>query len=518
MSLMVRSLRARLQLWYGLVLTAAVVGFAVILYSRAEATMYEQIDANLIAAAEYLDAALRSLPMALLEVPSPAGRPVRDDKGMSDMKGPPPKGFGESKGRPDMKGPPEGKGRPKGPPPDGKARRQPERRLEDFGLPTNMNVTPNEPKRQYFGIWRADNTLVKIDGGRDSVTPEPPTEPPDHAVVFDRGDYREATRLGPMTTRILVGVPVQREHAALKAFAWRLTGIGIGVVGIGLFGGWLVSSRIVKPIANMAATAATISASNLSQRIDDSHVDTELAGLANVLNATFDRLQSSFDRQAQFTADASHELRTPLAVIRSHADWALNKPRSTDEYRDSITACRSAAERMTGLVDGLLTLARADAGFPGLRHESVNLMALAAREIELIRPLAAEKRIEIAAKLVPATAAGDSDALMRVIHNLLANAVQYSQPDASVLIRTETTGNQVILEVADTGIGIADAERPHVFDRFYRVDKARTRDAGGVGLGLAICREIIAAHGGTIECRPNGECGTVFAVTLPISS
>jgi two-component system OmpR family sensor kinase len=359
---------------------------------------------------------------------------------------------------------------------------------------------------------------VKADGGGDGVTPERPSEAPDSAVVVDRGDFREATRLGPMASQILVGVSVAREHAVLRAFAWRLWGIGLGVVGIGLFGGWLVSSRIVKPLANMSATAATISASNLSQRIDGSHVDTELSGLADVLNAAFDRLESAFDRQAQFTADASHELRTPLAVIRSHADWALNKPRSADEYRDSIGACRSAAERMTGLVDGLLTLARADAGFPGLRRESVDLLELATREVDLIRPLAAEKRITLSAKLGPAVTSGDPDALMRVIHNLLANAVQYSQADGSVLIRTESNGTHVTLEVADTGIGIAEAERPHVFDRFYRVDKARSREAGGVGLGLAICREIIAAHGGSIECRPNGECGTVFAVTLPTAS
>jgi heavy metal sensor kinase len=483
-----------------LVLTAAVVGFAVILYSRAKITTFEQIDANLIAAAEYLDAALRSLPLAILEAPPPPGKTYREDKGFPDFKG---------KGEP--KGPPEGKGRPKGLPP----RRPPERMLEEFGIPPAMNVTPNEPNRQYFGVWRADKTLVKADGGRDGVTPEPPDEPSGTAVVVDRGDYREATRLGPMVSRILVGVSVVHERAQLNAFALRLAGIAIGVVGIGLFGGWMVSSRIVKPIANMSATAATISASNLSQRIDDSHVDTELAGLAGVLNAAFDRLQSAFDRQAQFTADASHELRTPLAVIRSHADWALNKPRSTDEYRESLTACRSAAERMTGLVDGLLTLARADAGFPGLRRESVNLNDLAAKEIDLVRPLAAEKHISLTANLDEAETLGDPEALTRVIHNLLANAVQYCPQDGSVMVHTGKNGDGVKLEVADTGIGIADADRAHVFDRFYRVDKARSREAGGVGLGLAICREIITAHGGHIECRPNGIRGTVFEVTLP---
>lgn len=509
---MIKSLRARLQLWYGLVLTAAVVGFAAILYSRAQATTYEQIDANLIAAAEYLDAALRTLPVPLLEPPN--SRPPRDDFNQFDSKGPQLKGRPDIKGVMEGKGGPDGKGRPKGPPPFGMPRRLPDRRLEDFGLPATMNITPQEPNRQYYGIWRIDNSLLKADGGRDGETPEPPANPTDAAVVVDRGAYREAVRLGPLASRILVGVSVRQEHAQLKAFAWRLAGIAIGVVSIGLFGGWLVSSRVVRPIANMSATAASISASNLSQRIDDSHVDTELAGLAKVLNGTFERLQSAFDQQTQFTADASHELRTPLAVIRSHADWALNKPRSSDEYRESITACRSAAERMTGLVDGLLTLARADAGFPGLRREPVELQSLAQREVDMIRPLAAEKGIDLSAKLMPATVHGDPDALTRVIHNLLANAVQYCPPNGSVLICTQTDGDEVTLEVADTGIGIAEADRPHVFDRFYRVDKARSREAGGVGLGLAICREIIVAHNGRIACRPNGEQGTVFEVKL----
>lgn len=507
---MVRSLRGRLQLWYGLVLTAAVVGYAVILYSRAQVTMYEQIDANLIAAAEYLDAAMRTLPAPLFDVSS--GQPLRD--GASEMKGPPSKGA-------DGKGRPEGKGKMKGPPPgpDGRpAQRLPERRLEEFGLPATMNVTPNEPNRQYFGIWRSDQSLLKADGGRDGVTPSPPDEPTQNAIVADRGDFREASRLGPMASRILVGVSVKREHDQLRAFATRLAIIGIGVVGIGLFGGWLVSSRIVKPIANMSATAATISASNLSQRIDGSHVDTELAGLANVLNAAFDRLQSSFDRQAQFTADASHELRTPLAVIRSHADWALNKPRSVDEYRDSITACRTASERMTGLVDGLLTLARADAGFPGLRLEPIAFNDLVQSEVELIQPLAAEKWIALTIDLYPnpLITVGDSDALARVVHNLLANAVQYCETGDAVSVRTQRLDNCVSLVVADTGIGISAEDRQHIFDRFFRVDKARTREAGGVGLGLAICKEIITAHAGDISCHSNGERGTVFEVTLPL--
>ena len=142
------------------------------------------------------------------------------------------------------------------------------------------------------------------------------------------------------------------------------------MLAVGLAGGWLASARILRPVAAISATASAISATNLSERIDAAAVDRELADLAGVLNATFDRLEAAFERQARFTADASHELRTPLAVLRSQAQLALSRPRSAEEYRKSIEECLRAAERMTALVEGLLTLARADAGKLDLRQRA----------------------------------------------------------------------------------------------------------------------------------------------------
>ena len=162
--------------------------------------------------------------------------------------------------------------------------------------------------------------------------------------MIQRGEFREVTLHGPRNTTVLVGRSTRREEAEIRAMAWQLAGVGLGVLSFGLLGGWWISSRIFRPIAAMAATASKISATEMSGRIDSENADVELAELADVLNATFDRLQEAFERQAQFTADASHELRTPLAIIRSHAELALERPRPPEEYRRTLEACsRSVA-------------------------------------------------------------------------------------------------------------------------------------------------------------------------------
>src|SRR5262249_46143957 len=156
-------------------------------------------------------------------------------------------------------------------------------------------------------------------------------------------------------------------------------------------GGWLISARILRPVAAISATASAISATNLSQRLDPQAVDRELAELAGVLNAMFDRLEAAFERQARFTADASHELRRPLAVLRSHAELALSRPRSAEEYRQTLETCLRAEGRMTALVEGLLTLARADAGKLDLLRQPVDLRQVTEESVALFRPLAEGK-------------------------------------------------------------------------------------------------------------------------------
>jgi heavy metal sensor kinase len=338
---------------------------------------------------------------------------------------------------------------------------------------------------------------------------------PPQARRRQRGEYREIALGGPLGTRILVGQSLRQANAELRAFAWQLAGASAVVLAVGLAGGWLVSARILRPVAAIAATASAISETNLSERIDGATVDRELAGLADILNAMFARLEAAFERQVRFTADASHELRTPLAIIRSHAELALARPRTAEEYRDAVEACLRASTRMTALVEGLLTLARADAGKLDLSREPVDLKRLVTETVALLRPWAEAKGLRVEIDLAQAIVRGDADRLAQVVTNLMSNAVQYNRPGGAVRLRLGVADGWAVLSVEDTGRGIQEADRPHLFERFFRVDKARGRTSGGHGLGLAICKSIVQAHGGTIGFQTEWERGSTFWVRLP---
>jgi heavy metal sensor kinase len=312
-----------------------------------------------------------------------------------------------------------------------------------------------------------------------------------------------------------VGKPIDREQAALTAFAWQLGGVGFVVLAAGLVGGWMISNRILRPVAAITATASAISATNLSERLDTTTVDRELEELARVLNAMFDRLEAAFERQARFTADASHELRTPLAIIRTHAELALSRQRSSEEYRETIDACLRASGRMTDLVAGLLTLARADAGKLDVQRKSVDLKPVVEECVAQLLPLGQKKGIVLSADLEPAVVMGDSTQLGQVITNLVNNAIQFNRPGGTVKVQLNVMSGETILSVRDTGCGIPAEDRPHLFERFYRVDKARSRASGGNGLGLAICKSIVETHGGTIGFESTLDIGTTFWVRLP---
>jgi heavy metal sensor kinase len=502
---MTRSLRWRLQGWYAVVLLAVVGGFATLLYVQVRSSRLQEIDAALTADALYLDTNLRRFPLRDPDGPRPPDRPP-PERPPRDR---PPDEFGD--GPPDRFRP----DRP-GPPPPG-MRPNPERRIAELGLPPRTSPDGEHRGADFFAVWRPDGTLLKAVGLPEGVGPPllPEGSPPATVRLRWRGDFREATVLAPMATRVLVGRSVGREQAELSRFAWQLSAAGIAVLAVGMAGGWLASARILRPIASIASTASAISATNLSERIDPATVDRELEGLARVLNDTFDRLEGAFERQARFTADASHELRTPLAVLRSQAQLALSRPRSAEDYHKAIEECLRAAERMTALVDGLLTLARADAGKLDLRREPVDLKRVTADALAQLRPLAEGLGIALAAKLVPAEVRGDPTRLGQVVTNLVTNAVRYNRPGGQVRVHLLTTNGNAVLKVEDTGFGIPEADRPHVFERFYRVDKDRSRLSGGTGLGLAICKSIVEGHGGTIALTSVVDRGTTFEVRLP---
>jgi len=485
---MVRSIRVRLLVWYAVVLTGVVGGFAGLLYYEVRAARLAEVDAQLDAAAASLESALRLFPPFELTGEGPPPPPKKF--GPPPKKGPP----GWPPDHPDF-GPEFGPG----PGPKGPGREHLLASLDPPGRPAGM----------YFAVWRADGVAIKAVG-----TAEPPPTTTGRTVRVLRGGNRELVAPGPGGTTILVGRPADAVNRDLTAFAWQLAGTGAAVLLVGLAGGWLISRRIFRPIAAIADTASRISGDNLSERIDTKNVDRELADLARVLNATFRRLEAAFDRQSRFTADASHELRTPLAVVRSQAELTLSRARSPEEYQDALRTCLRAAERMTDLVEGLLTLARADAGKSGVR-EPVELHRVVADAVDLCRPLAQENSIRLTTDLAPVTVPGDASALGRVVGNLVTNAIRYNRLGGEVHVTLRPEGREAVLTIRDTGEGIPEEHRAQIFERFYRVDKARSRATGGSGLGLAIAKAVVEAHGGTIGFESAVGKGSTFWVRLP---
>jgi two-component system, OmpR family, sensor kinase len=370
----------------------------------------------------------------------------------------------------------------------------------------------------YFIVWLADGRVLLKSQSADQI-PLPELHPAPHEppvrLVRQRGELREIIHQGRRGSYILVGRSIETDLAALHEVGWLLGGVGSAVLAAGLIGGFWFSRRAIKPIEAISAAAADISLSNLSRRIDVSGTETELTGLARTLNQMIDRLESAFAQQVRFTADASHELRTPLAVILSHAELALDKTRPANELRETIETCRRSALRMKTVVESLLTLARFDSGELQLECRPIDLARLAKDCATLIRPLAEKRRISVELDLESAGLIADSDRLSQVVTNLLTNAIRYNHDDGRVVVTTRSAKGDVILNIADTGIGIGPEHLPHIFERFYRVDKARSRKDGGIGLGLAICKSIVEAHGGQISVTSNADGGSQFEVRLP---
>lgn len=388
-----------------------------------------------------------------------------------------------------------------------------------------------EGARFYYVAWLPDGSVLKA-----SINAPPDIPPPERrgvqgqAQVRMRGEQREFLLTRPVggmmgarlqgspqrMVSVVVGCSMVPEWAELRRFAWLLAAAGASVLVLGLAVGWWLSARAIRPIAQISAAAQSISEGNLAERINPTETDSELGQLAVVLNRTFDRLQSALARQAQFTADASHELRTPLAVILSQTQTALKRERPPEEYREALAAAQRAAQRMARLTDSLMLLARLD-GASGKSFQPVCLDQVVRDVVQLLRPLAEEKTIRLQTELATLLCLGDEEQLHQLVTNLLSNAIRYNRPGGSVTVRLVEAESSSLLRVTDTGPGIAPEHLPHVFDRFYRADQARSRVSGGTGLGLAIAAAVAQTHGGSIEVTSEVNVGSTFSVKLPQS-
>ncbi len=514
-----KSIRWRLQAWHGVILIVVLAGFGVTAYQVARDNQFRRVDQD-------LDQRL----MALLR-PHPPDRPP----------GGPPGGVPGH--QPPDHPPDEPSGPMPGPPPDGLGRGHP---FDERGLISRLRETvqqggaldPSQTNTFYYILWQEDGSLLAQSPGAPTNVPAPyraesaePPEPdsleaaggpdrpePDPSMLPEartRGQAREVSRFLPHGECLLVGRSVAPDLASLRRLALCLTAAGTTVLLLGLAGGWWVATRAIRPIKDISGTAVKIAGGDLSQRINAADTDSELGRLAGVLNSTFARLEAAFAQQARFTSDASHELRTPVSVILSQTQTALSRERPGPEYREALEACERAAQRMRALTESLLQLARLDAGQEPMKPKRFDLSRVARESVELVRPLAERRRVTFDLDLPNVECVGDPERIGQVVTNLLTNAIDFNEDEGQIRVSVDATNSTALLRVADTGEGIPAEDLPHIFERFYRVDKSRSRSQGRNGLGLAICRAIVDAHSGGIEVTSEAGIGSTFTVKLP---
>jgi heavy metal sensor kinase len=284
-------------------------------------------------------------------------------------------------------------------------------------------------------------------------------------------------------------------------------------------GGYWLSRRALGPVDEITREARSISAQNLSSRLAVPHTGDELQRLSETLNGMLARLEQAFRRITQFTADASHELRTPVALMRTRAEIALRRPRSEEEYRETLRQTLDDLQRTSSLIENLMLLARADSGAEALPRTRINIAESVGEACLEGRTLAETKQISFLEELPasPLWIEGDANSLQRLFLILLDNAVKYTPPQGRITVSLSSSDGFAVTEIRDTGIGIAALDLPHIFERFFRADRARSRQTGGAGLGLSIGQWIAQAHGGTISALSKPGEGSVFQVRIPLA-
>jgi heavy metal sensor kinase len=382
-------------------------------------------------------------------------------------------------------------------------------------------VYDNEDIPHYFIVWQTGTGVLARSQFAPAVSDiyVPRSLPPTAPYLYASREMRTIIQRGPQDTFVAVSRSINRELDRLNHWLAGLVLFSLALFAGATFGGGWLIQRALRPLEQMSTAAAAISADNLSQRIDVAEIDRELQQLADTLNATFARLEDSFQRQAAFTADASHELRTPLTILLGRLELLLMQMKSAGDQpaanmKEEVQVCFRAAQRMRGLVEQLLLLAKADAGKLPFEPQSFDLSPIVEECLELLTPLAEAKNVTIQTTLKPAEVLGDPQLLSQVVINLVTNAIQYNRPAGLVRVEVHTEPAGVLLEIADNGPGIPSADQGRVFERFFRVDASRSREGGGNGLGLAITRSIVQLHRGEIGLESSAEKGTTVRVRL----
>jgi heavy metal sensor kinase len=397
------------------------------------------------------------------------------------------------------------------------------------GDPTRGRPELDSEIRREVAAYEAEGLIVVVrEPGRSSITPRTATAlrlagrpvPPGAPRTIDLSDHRGVYRVLSVPSRdgriaLELGISLAETEATLAAFDRRVAGGAVVFLVLAVAGGVFLSRQALRPVAESIRTARRLDPERLAERLPRTGSGDELDELAGTINTLLDRLAAYHAQVVRLTADASHELRSPLGAMRAAVEIALQKPRGVEEYRNTLATLGEQCERLTSLVNGLLLLARADAGEVPLRREPTDLSSLGREVVELFDPLAEEKGIRLVTEAHDGvTVMGDPSRLRQLVTNLLDNAIRFTDPGGSVTLRVDPGKDHAMLVVRDTGPGIPPEHLPHVFERFYQADAART--SGGCGLGLSICRWIAKAHGGWVEAGNVEGRGAEFKVTLPV--
>lgn len=322
------------------------------------------------------------------------------------------------------------------------------------------------------------------------------------------------------TTRIVQATYLlDQVNASLSRFVQICVAALAAAAVLATIGGRILASRSLRPVSRMASAARTISVKNMTERLERSGAGDELDYLAETFNDMLGRLEKQVAQLRQFTADAAHELRTPLAALRGNAEIALSGKRSAAELRAVLADGIEEYDRLARIADDLLLLARADAGQEFIRRAPFAFDTALADVIDLFSPTAEELGVTLTlARRDAVQIDGDDGRLRQMIGNLLDNSIKFTPVGGLVRVSLAAANGVAELTVRDTGVGIEPEHLTHVFDRFYRADRARSRDGGGAGLGLSICRTIVEAHGGTIDVTSQPGSGTSVGVRLPVTA
>jgi two-component system, OmpR family, sensor kinase len=535
-----RSLQWRLQAWHALILLAVITGFGAILHWEFTRSQWDAVDEELLTAARILDGALREVPKTILQsisrdIASPPGpiqrppiaRPPLPSDRNGFEKGPPPPPPRDLR-REDDRELRERVDTLRNPGPDFVWDQSSAGDLREVDLPSTLPAQLGRGEGlAYYVIWKEDGTILK----QANVPNEPPRLP---------RDFRQRSqgyRYWPM-----------QRFRFREIFVHGVDGsvICVAIYAIGLLGGWYFTRRALEPIRSMSETARSIDIRTLSSRMDLEGIDVELEGLGNVLNQMLDRIEGSVEQQQRFISDASHELRTPLTLLLSNIELALSRSRTPQEYREHLDKSLRGVQRMRGLCESLLMLARLDSDASPTDHVVVNTQTMVRDAVLNLQSLASAKEIMVEDQSDEHHIRGDSTQLTQVFTNLIANAIQYNVPKGRVIITSGESRSarqsisdgvgkpEVWIRVQDTGVGIPPDAIPHLTERFFRVDQHRSRsgqslrdvgDAGhctdhrtdhGTGLGLSICDQILKSHGGRLEIESQVGAGSSFTVFIPL--